>query len=244
MLIKPLIRGFELMKPFVNLVLIICLYTVAHSQNPEAFQQIDEFQNPNCEDLWARLDNFRIQINNNPDATAIVALSGKNYDLRNDLWYEAMIRTYFMSRKLPAGRWKVLRTQPQAVRKAEFWLTPAGGELPNVQVSDWSLEYSKETKPFIFTFGDSYAVETNVCLYADELALLARVLAANPSARTNVVLKVRSQKEYLRRKASTISTLVNDYAIRRHQIKIFKEVTHRPNPYGIHPTVEYWFVMR
>lgn len=229
---------------YVNLIAILFCVFVAGGfvQGQTKSSLIDEFQNPSCEDIWARLDGFLIQLNNNPDAKGTIAISGKSNDLRDDLYYDAMIRGYFLKRKVPASRWKIVRTPLERDRQVKFWLTAPGSMPPEIQVAEWSLEYSPEVKPFIFTWGENYMVEVTVCLYVDELALLARVLKANPEAKTNVVLKVRSRYEFTRRKRRSIAALVNDYSIRRSQIRIFKKSGFKGDRYGIEPNAEYWLI--
>jgi hypothetical protein len=225
-------------------MLIFCLVALASSQlrvETKPFL-VDQFADPNCEDLWARLDGFLSQLNRNPDTIGTVTISGKIGDLRNDLMIEDMIRRYFARRNVSPERFQILRLKPETQRMLEFWITPAGGETPKLQTAEWSLVYPTEAKPFIFAVEPSYDVEINICLYSDPLALLSKVLRANQDACTNVVLKVRSQKEYLRRKRRVISNLITKYGIQRQRIRIFKQVTHETNTYGIYPDIEYWFV--
>ena len=102
--------------------------------------------------------------------------------------------------------------------------------------------YPSGTKPFLFTEGESYSVELGVCLDVDEVALLAKALEFNPAARVNVVLIVRSNREYLRRKEKTTKELVDAYSISRSRIRMFRKLASKPNPYGIYPTTEYWLI--
>ena len=132
--------------------------------------------------------------------------------------------------------------RPEAKRKVELWITPAGAERPKIDSAEWSLIYPKGTKPFIFAYDPDHSEEVDVCLASDQTGLLAEVLKANPSARTNIVLKVRSQNEFARRKRQTISELVNHYEISVQQIKIFKQIAHKPDRYHIEPDTEYWLV--
>jgi hypothetical protein len=204
---------------------------------------VDQFTDASCEVLWARLDGFRSEINNNPNAVATVTLSGKIGEIEKDLWIEDMIRGYFLrTDKLPVERWKVVRLRPDAERRIEFWIIPAGADDPKIETAEWSLVYSKDTKPFLFAYKPDHLEEVSVCLVSNRVRLLAQLLRANPTSRTNVVLIVRSQKEFVRRMRQTIAELVNDYGVSRKQIKIFKKVTRKKAPYNIEPDVEYWFV--
>lgn len=199
---------------------------------------VDEFGNPNCEDLWARLDNFLIQINNNPDLVGTISFSGKVGDLQRDLYYENQMKLYFIRRQIPQSRWRIIRVKPRPSRTIQFWLTQPGETPKGVEFSQWSLVYPDGTKPFVFAWADSYPED--VCLTADEVGLLAEVLKANPDARTNVVLVVRTQQDYERRRKQTLRRLTSNYLIPKRQIRIFKDL--RSKRYGIASDVQYWFV--
>jgi hypothetical protein len=204
---------------------------------------VDQFADASCEVLWARLDGFREEISNNPDSVATVALSGKIGEIDKDLWIEDMIRGYFLlTHSLSADRWKVVRLRPEAERRIEFWITPVGAEAPKLEAGEWSLQYTKGSKPFLFAYQPDHMEEVSVCLASNRVRLLAQVLSANPNARTNAVLVVRSQKEFVRRSGQTIAELVRDYGIPRKQIKVFKKISRKADPYNIEPDVEYWLV--
>ena len=222
--------------------LLIALSPVAQAQDKQSIL-IDTFQKVSCEELWARLDNLQSALGSNPDAVATISLSGKIGELHDDLWIEDMIRGYFLrTRPVSSDRWKIVRTRPEVERNIEFWITPAGAEAPKIETAEWSLAYPRQTKPFMFAYEPDHMEEVTVCLDSNRIRLLAQVLQANSNARTNVVLIVRSRKEFERREHRTLSELVDVYGIRREQIKIFKKITRRPNPYRIHPDVEYWLI--
>jgi len=199
-------------------------------------------QGLDCEVLWATLDAFAVEIQRNPTSIATVEISGKADDRRGNFYWDSMIRGYFVRRSIPGEKWRVKRTTLGNERRAKFWLTPVGAPPPKTEGSEWSFRYPAGTKPFIFTNGKSYSVEIGVCLDVDEIALLAKALESNPSARVNVVLIVRSAREYQRRKRNVIKTLKDQYSVAPSRIKTFKKISTKPNPYGIEPNVEYWFV--
>lgn len=228
-----------------HLLLVICALIFLPS--PPSLAQaansipVDEFSDPNCEDIWARLDNFLIQLNNNPTANATISISAKHGNLASNLYFEAMMRNYLIRQKIEPNRIHIFRAQPTATREIKFWLTPPAAQMPKIDRADWSLEYAPDTKPFIFTHGESYAAEIGVCIYVDELSLLAKVLEANPGASTNVVLDVRNNRQFDSRKRRTRKDLM-EYGIGRNKIRFFKRIDRKPNPHGIRPTAEYWFV--
>lgn len=114
--------------------------------------------------------------------------------------------------------------------------------MPELEQSEWRMSYPAGTKSFLFTNGDSYSVEVGVCLDVDEVALLAKALEFNTNARVNVVLIVRSNREFLRRKQMVIKSLVDKYSMDRSRVRVFQKISSKPNPYRINPTTEYWLL--
>jgi hypothetical protein len=221
-----------------NVLIVVSLF----SQERTTSMLVDGFQDASCEVLWARLDGFRSALSNDPSAIATIAISGKIGEIQNDLWIEDMIRGYFRMTGISSDKWKIVRTRPQAERRIEFWISPAGAEPPRIEAAEWSLTYQKPAKPFIFAYEPDHMEDVSVCLPSNGLRLLSNVLQASPNARTNVVLMVRSKKEFERKRRRTLFELVSSYAIQRQQIRIFKQIINKPDPYHIEPEVEYWLV--
>jgi hypothetical protein len=177
----------------------------------------------------------------NPTALATIEIIGKENDISANFYLESMIRGY--ARKfLPAGRWSMRRAKWERERRFRYWLTPPGAIPPKIDDANWSFVYPANTKPFIFTHGESHMVEVGVCLYVDEIDLLAKALEANPKARVNVVLIVRNDQQYQRRRREVVRTLMRKYSISATKIRTFKKISRKPNPHGINPDAEYWFV--
>lgn len=232
----------NLSRIYLIAILLLTFGVGANGQAPPKAVLVDEFGKPDCEVLWAKLDGFIQQVQTDPTSIATIEISGKTDDSHGNFYWDNMIRGYFVRRNIPKERWSVRRAALGNERIVRFWLTPPGAIPPKIEVAEWDMAYPIDTKPFIFTNGESYSVEVGVCLYVDEIALLAKALEFNPAARVNVVLIVRSDREYLRRRQKTIKELVDGYSIRRSRIKIFKKLSSKPNPYGINPTTEYWLI--
>lgn len=228
---------------FVTLAIALCVFiletSIVAQEKPEAVL-VDEFANPNCEDLSAHMDMIAIQIDNNPKAIALIAITGKTGELRNNLFNEGMIKMYFQVHHISNERWRVVRTGLGEKFVVQFWLVPAGSSSPVIAEANWSYELPPSTKPFIFDWGESYA--TDVCPAVNGLDLLSDVLNANPTARTNVVLRVRNSREYKRRKTKTIRSLTHDFSIPRKRIRIFMITRSPDDQVGIEPDAEYWLV--
>ncbi len=195
------------------MILLLALGFGANSQELPKAVLVDELGNPDCEVLWAKLDSFMHQVQVAPESVAIVEISGKTNELFGNFYWDNMIRGYFATRNIPQERWSIRRTGLGNERVVRFWLKPADSSPPDIEVAEWTMIYPLGTKPFLFTTGDSYSVEIGVCLYVDEIALLAKALEFNTAARFNVVLIARTDREYLRRKQKTLKDLVHNYSI-------------------------------
>lgn len=213
----------------------------AVAQEPPKAVLVDEITGMDCEVLWARLDAFMNEMSNTPSSIATVEISGKVDDARGNFYWDHMIRGYFSRRSIPKERWQVVRGPLGNERVARFWMSPPGGS-PAIESAEWTMNYPTGIKPFVFTYGESYMVEVGVCLYVNEIALLAMALETNSMARLNVVINALSNAEFNRRKRNVINELVRDYSISRSRIRIFKKLRSKRNPFGREPTVEYWLL--
>jgi hypothetical protein len=222
-------------------ILLLAFGIFASGQDPPKASLYDEFSEPTCEVLWAQLDGLTQEMRENPTVRATIEISGKPGEPHVNLYWEQMIQGY-LARSIANERWNLVRTPLGKQRVVRFLLTPTGATLPKIESADWSLEYPPDTKPFILTNGKSYSVEVGVCLAVDELALLAEMLKNNAGSRVNVVLVVRSTREFERRKRQALKTLTSQYAIPVSRIRIFRQARTKPNPYGIEPDAEYWFI--
>jgi hypothetical protein len=235
-------QNMKLPRLFLIAILLVAFVVGANGQEPPKAILVDEFSNPNCEVLWSRLDAFIQEMKSDSTSVAIIEISGKANDPKGNFYWDSMIRGYFTRTNFPPKRWNIHRTALADQRILRFWRMPPGAALSSIDVAEWTMVYPRGAKPFIFTNGESYAAEIDVCLHVDEIALLAKALEFNPGARVNVVLVVRSNREYLRRKQKITKDLVDDYSISRSRIKMFMKLSSKPNPLGIHHTTEYWLI--
>ncbi len=210
------------------------------SQEKPMAQKVGEMTKPNCEVLSLEVDVVVNELVRDPNSTALIFITGKRADLRNDLFFKDMIENGFKFKQVPSQRWRVVKTGLGEEIAAQFWVVPSGADRPpNVQ-EDWSYELPLNTKPFVFAWGESYA--ENVCWSVNQLALLHDVLLSNPSAATNVVLRVKSIREYRERRKMTLRSLIQDFAIPRQRIRIYMVRRSRNDKVGIEPDAEYWLV--
>ena len=237
----PLSRPF--LEPLFVLFAIAVVLHATHGQTPSpAGEPFTEMGKPDCEMLWAQLDLASSETLKVAGSRLVIDITGFVQDSpeRNVYWYE-FVRSYFARRKIEPDRWTI-RTLPLADQwTIKFWILPAGSDPPQVIERKWRLKYPSGTKPFMFTNGDSYSVEVGVCLYVDEVAMLADAVKENPSSRVNVVLTVKSDREFIRRKRKVLKEL-DEYSVSPDKVRVFKKISRKPNPYGIDPTIEYWLL--
>ena len=226
------------MKKAVLFSLLMLAVNSLGQQEPQT-RKVDEFQNPNCEDISVRLDNFGIQIANNPNSTGFVAINGQRNSFRKNLVFEGMIKTYFEKRKLANGRLVIVRSSNADALTIRFWIVPTGGKSPNVEEGAWSYTIDKTVKPSMFAWSGS---DDGICPEVDDVKILASLLAANPNSHTNVVIRVSSNQLYLRKRRRMSNELMHKYGISKNQIRFFKaaEPNNRMNIWE--PSEEYWLV--
>jgi hypothetical protein len=204
---------------------------------------VDEFGKPSCEELWAQLDFLSSKLAGSPTSSAVIDISAPASEVPHvPVYWHRMVQNYFAIRKLGPERIRIRMLKLGDEWNIKFWMLPTGTNPPEAERAEWSLKYPSGTKPFVFTNGDPYSVRSGVCLNVDEIGLLARAVDENPLSRVNVVVIVRSDREFARRRATILKELVEDYSISPSRIRMFKKLTKRPNPYGIDPRTEYWLL--
>lgn len=103
---------------------------------PEA-RKIDDFGDINCEDEMARLDNFAVQLNNEPGATGyVIFYGGRLYNRRLARRGEgearaSRIKRYLTeNRGIDAGRVVEVNGGYRESWSAELWIAPSGAAAP------------------------------------------------------------------------------------------------------------------
>ena len=110
------------------------LVAVQVPQPPEA-HSFDRFGNIPFDDEKARLDNFAIQLQNEPGATGYVVVSAGRNDRRGMAQRRAdRIREYLtMTRNIEPGRIVTRLGDLTDALTIELWIVPAGAEPPRIR---------------------------------------------------------------------------------------------------------------
>lgn len=225
----------------VGLVSVPILHAQDTSENQDPKQPFTQIGEPSCEFLWAQLDLVRSEMLTNSNARLVVEITGITDSPRDNIYWYEFLRSY-LSRYIPSQERWTIRTLPlHERREIKFWLIPPDDSLPPAKEVKWSYSFPPKTKPFLFTNKENYSVEVGVCIYVNELAMLANAVKDNPGARINLVLIVKTEREFIRRKREAINEL-ESYGVSAKKVTVFKKRSRKPNPYGIQPTSEYWLL--
>ena len=141
------------MKPLgktIVVLMVISLCVSGSSRTPQ--QKFDEFGDINCEDEWARLDNFAVHLQNEPAAQGyVIFYGGRLFRGRVPRRGEAAFRAARMkpylvnSRGIPDERVIVLDGGFRESWEAELWIVPPGASPPSPTptVSRGSVRFRK-----------------------------------------------------------------------------------------------------
>jgi hypothetical protein len=168
---------------------------------PGTARKLDEFGGVAFSDMLARVDNFAIELQNDPAATGLIAVYPQMSD-KIPGWF--LGRAYWMKgylikgRGLGDGRVRVVNAGFRDEVKYELWVVPPGAESPAAPL-DWAAALAREKKPILFdrTVYENYPTgpggETGGEMYEDYTDPKDRhepfvsALRADPAARGLIV---------------------------------------------------------
>lgn len=107
---------------------IIFCFSSLGQEKPKAVL-IDSFNYFNSEDASARIDNFRIQLQQSPQIRGFVIIYGGNNGKRGEV--EAHIRGIKQAFHLKGINEQILKGGFREKLTVELWIVPQGADLPN-----------------------------------------------------------------------------------------------------------------
>lgn len=117
--------------------ILITILLSAHAQAAPTISKFDEFGDINCDDEYARLDNFGVQLQNTPSAQGyIIFYGGRRFRSRLPRVGEAAARAgrlkpYLVSRRgIPAERVIVINGGYRESFQIDLWIVPLGSVPP------------------------------------------------------------------------------------------------------------------
>ena len=140
------------MNRFKCSLIIVIIFLAASVQAASPISKFDEFGDINCEDEYARLDNFAVQLQNEPSAQGyIIFYGGRRFRSRLPRVGEAAARAgrlkpYLVSRRgIPAERVVVINGGYRENFSVELWIVPPGAEppKPSVEVPVSAIKFRK-----------------------------------------------------------------------------------------------------
>lgn len=188
------------------------------------------FSEYNCEGLLANLDNFGVELGQNPNAKGYVVIYGADDSIRNK-FLERYVYDYRDSRKIDKNRFVIIPAKANPDFKVEFLVSKSGNEKPGVAKEPFSFLLTNTGKPVMFVretvevakidgewhyTGDCAAC----CIESYYSDFLAEYLKANPQLNAQIRLSGKS-KDHKEKLASLIrEELVTKYEISSNRFLI------------------------
>lgn len=120
-----------------GLVLLACIVGATDSSGFESNGPFDDFGDVNCESEMARLDNFAVQLQNEPKSRGVIMFyAGKSargqWPKRGEAEARiARIKPYLVDRRgVPADQVIVINAGYDTHFHVQLWIVPAGASLP------------------------------------------------------------------------------------------------------------------
>ena len=217
--------------------------TVAFMSVPSA-KLVDEFSTARtgCEDVFARLDSFYNELNNDPSSTGAIIVYSEAPSHLSGARRQKQIRNHIKMRNFDATRFTFLDSPLMKDAKTEFWLVPAGASLPAVKEGIKSATISKVSSqepntPYLYA--GEYMDGIPGCdgdLY--DIAAFAEVLNSEPISKGRLVISETSAGKFSRKRAEIYGELKKNGVSANRLSAIFKKV----RPMAALESVELWVI--
>lgn len=212
------------MKLWIPTIIFLATFALVAQENKRA-SLIDEFGANSCDEMLARIDNFFIQLHNNPAEKGWVIISGSNEHLIKKIKLEALFTSGVIQRRYDPKHVAILRGPETGEATMQFWL---GSDLPAKDLQVWDLTIPKGTEPLYF-LSDS----DTICIYPTVYKYLRELLRANPKLRINAVVWEKSSRKY-RKKVKNVSESLGAQSSKR--LRFFQKL----EPFDA--STEFWLV--
>ena len=219
---------------FVLAALLMSLHFCFGQEKSEAFL-VDEFPTVACDDFLARIENFLIELQNNPDSQGYAVVSGSSEETRRKAGYELIIKGAVALRNFDKNRIISVRGKAAKDLQVQFWSVPPGAKKPDFKETEWDFVFPPQTKAFKFRDDNT---NDDICPPTPFETIYAEYLNANPRARGHIVIYAKSLKKYNELKMAA-KNLLKDVPTSR--LRFFHVRQERSENYA---NVEYWIVPR
>lgn len=228
---------------FLVLLLLLTFQSSFGQGNSTLF---DEFGALECEDFWARLDNFIVETVKDPNSVGYIVIYGKKKAILKNLRFESYAngileniesKQLLKSEMFKKERFKIIRGKEEKDIRIQLWKSSSHSSNSFYQPATWSYVLPQTVKPFIFT---AYSYGDGVCPSTSYIKLFADFLSANSNARGHLVIRDRAKQKIRQKENEVLEELISKYKVSRIQIKIFYDLD-KNYPYDF-TDVEFWFV--
>lgn len=217
---------------------------IAQAGNQSA-RLIDEYGDINYEDEIARLDNFAVQLQNEPNAKAHIIIYRSRRDLPGlNHRHGFMVKHYLVdSRGIAPERIVIVEGGIRSCMSVELWLMPAGAALPPLK---WTYTYSHIDITDTFKYdGHGYSLPHDINAYGELnfsnkgiapelLAGYAEALKKKPDARAFIIAYEQYCKDCWYEEDGRPKVLRDSRSTARRMLKDEKGIL--MNRYGISPS--------
>jgi hypothetical protein len=226
----------KLQKTLLVSVILFASFQICFGQEKTEAQLVDEIGGTNCEDFWARFDNFSNGLQNDPTSIGYIIIYGKKNALHTNLKYERLTDGIVRFKNLDRRRLKIIQGEEKDSIHIEFWRVPAGAETPAFVQGNWNLAI-KQNKPFILR---GYSEGDGICPTNTSVKLFADYLTANPNMRAHIVITGKTSENLANTAKEVENQLIFEHNIPLNRLKFFF-VKNKTFPYKF-DDIEFWLV--
>ena len=171
---------------------------------------VDEFRTAgsNCEEGFARLDAFLIELQNNPNDQGVIILYSETAAPRSGRIRKQQLVFYIKSRKFDQTRVTFIDGSLMKDAMTQFWMVPPGAESPVPVAGEGAVPavvVPAATKPYLFAA--EYSDGIAGCSGPFDIAAYASVLNTEPKSRGRIVIAETSTAKYNQKRREILAEL-------------------------------------
>lgn len=200
--------------------------TLPGDYRPQA-RLVDELRTAgnNCEEGFARLDSFFIEINNDPNVQGVIIVYSETSAPRSGRNRMRQLVYYTKMRKIDPSRVTFVEGPLMKDAITQFWIVPPGAETPVPEAGDGPVPpvvVSKATKPYLFAA--EYLDGIPGCGEPFDLADYAAVLNTEPKSRGRIVIAETSPATYNQKRREILAELKTNGVPQTRITAVYKRV--------------------
>lgn len=197
------------------LVFVLATAITNFAQEKATATQIDEFSRVTCEELLARVDNFQIQLQNNPTAIGLVVIDSPQNGKDRSPFYRLLIQKTFHRNGYAFERLQFYRRKT-AELGGSMWLMPPGTDVPFPDAEPWPDTLLDLSQAFIW---DSFDYDDVCPTFAPRE--YGRLIKSNQEIRGQIVVHAGSRCDALATGTDWIKELTERWGIPTNRLRLF-----------------------